>query len=356
MMDGNKTEQATPRRKKKARERGQVARSRDLTSGLGVMAAVLWLGWSAMRIPSLWRDFFVRTISEAAGRSLTSAPILSWSSGWLLAVAGPGIALAWLAAASGALAQGGLVFAPAALMPELARLNPARKLEQIFSLPSLSRLLRALLPAAAIVYLGATELTNRWGTLLGVPRMTSHGIGGVVLGAAYALLWKSGLVLLLWGGIDLLVERQHLAGELRMTRQELKDDYKETEGNPLIKGRIRRLQRQTLRRRMLEETKRASVVVTNPNEFAVALEYKPAMAAPLVIAKGRNLLAQQIKQVARWQGIPMVENPPLAHALYRGAQIGQYIPPKLYRPVAAILAAIYRTEKHTQGETQVPHG
>ncbi|HEV2112863.1 MAG TPA: EscU/YscU/HrcU family type III secretion system export apparatus switch protein, partial [Terriglobales bacterium] len=126
------------------------------------------------------------------------------------------------------------------------------------------------------------------------------------------------------------------------------DDFKETEGNPLIKGRIRRLRRQTLRKRMLEDAKRASVVITNPNEFAVALEYKPAMAAPMVIAKGRNLLAQQIKQVARWHGIPMVENPPLAHALYRAAEIGQYVPPKLYRAVAAILAAIYRAEQRAQ--------
>jgi flagellar biosynthetic protein FlhB len=178
----------------------------------------------------------------------------------------------------------------------------------------------------------------------------------VVLGRAFELAWKSALVLLAWAVVDFFLERQHLEGELRMSRQELKDDYKETEGNPLIKGRIRRLRRQTLRRRMLEDAKRASVVITNPNEFAIALEYKPGMAAPMVIAKGRNLLAQQIKQVARWHGIPMIENPPLAHALYRATEIGQYIPPKLYRAVAAILAAIHRAEKRAQAGMQVDRG
>ena len=130
-----------------------------------------------------------------------------------------------------------------------------------------------------------------------------------------------------------------------MSRQDLADEFKETEGNPAVKARIRRLQRQLRRRRMLEEVKRATVVITNPTEFAVALEYGPTMAAPVVLAKGRNLMAQQIKEVARWSGIPLVENPPLAHALYRAVEVGQSIPPKLYAVVAGILAAIYRARR-----------
>src|SRR5437588_8924513 len=122
------------------------------------------------------------------------------------------------------------------------------------------------------------------------------GISHSILAGGFELTWKSGLVLLAWSGVDYVLERQHLASDLRMTRQELIDDYKETEGHPAIKARIRRLRRQLFRRRMLEDAKRASVVITNPNEFAIALEYKPAMSAPTVVAKGRNLLAQQIKQ------------------------------------------------------------
>ena len=320
------------------------------------MAAVLCLGWSAAKFPSLWRAFFGRAVHEAAAGNLASAPLLSWSAALLLGLAGPILAVAWVSAAGGAMAQGGLVFAPAALAPNFSRLNPATRVQQLFSLPALSRFLRAVLPAGSVIYIAATCLLRDWGTIASASRLSALGIAALVLGRAFELAWKSALVLLAWAVVDFFLERQHLASELRMSRQELKDDYKETEGNPLIKGRIRRLRRQTLRRRMLEDAKRASVVITNPNEFAIALEYKPAMAAPMVIAKGRNLLAQQIKQVARWHGIPMIENPPLAHALYRATEIGQYIPPKLYRAVAAILAAIHRAEKRAQAEMQVSRG
>ncbi len=356
MADANKTEKPTPRRQKKAREQGQVARSRDLTSGLAFMAAVLCVGWSTEKFPSVWRAFFARTLHEAAAGNMASAPLLSWTGAVLLGMAGPVLAVAWVSAAGGSLAQGGFVFAPAALALKFSRLNPASRVQQLFSLPALSRFLRAVFPAAAVIYIAATTIMRDWGNVVGALRLSATGIAAVVLGHAFELAWKSALVLLAWAIVDFFLERQHLAGELRMSRQELKDDYKETEGNPLIKGRIRRLRRQTLRRRMLEDAKRASVVITNPNEFAIALEYKPAMAAPMVVAKGRNLLAQQIKQVARWHGIPMIENPPLAHALYRATDIGQYIPPKLYRAVAVILAAIHRAEKRAQAEMRVDRG
>ena len=355
MADANKTEKPTPRRQKKAREQGQVARSRDLTSGLAFMAAVLCLGWTAASFPAAWRGFSARVLHEAASRDLATAPLLSWTAGIILTLGAPVLAAAWLAAAGGAVAQGGFVFAPAALKPQFSRLNPATRVKQLFSLPAFSRLLRSVLPVVAVSYLAIGILVRDWPGILYAPRLTAHALTALALGRAYEVGWKAALVLLAWAVIDFFFERQHLAGELRMTRQELKDDFKETEGNPLIKGRIRRLRRQTLRKRMLEDAKRASVVITNPNEFAVALEYKPAMAAPMVIAKGRNLLAQQIKQVARWHGIPMVENPPLAHALYRAAEIGQYVPPKLYRAVAAILAAIYRAEQRAQ-QTGVSRG
>jgi flagellar biosynthetic protein FlhB len=356
LPDANKTEKPTPRRQKKAREQGQVARSRDLTSGLAFMAAVLCVGWSSAKFPSMWRAFFARSLQEAARGNLAAAPLLSWTAALLIGLAGPVLAVAWVSAAGGSLAQGGFVFAPAALALKFSRLNPASRVQQLFSLPALSRFLRAVLPAAAVLYIAGTTIMRDWGSVTGASRLTAKGLAAMALGRTFELAWKSALVLLAWAVVDFFLERQHLAGELRMSRQELKDDYKETEGNPLIKSRIRRLRRQTLRKRMLEDAKRASVVITNPNEFAIALEYKPAMAAPIVIAKGRNLLAQQIKQVARWHGIPMIENPPLAHALYRATEIGQYIPPKLYRAVAAILAAIHRAEQRAQAEMQVTRG
>src|SRR5260370_21168180 len=163
------------------------------------------------------------------------------------------------------------------------------------------------------------------------------------VGRMYEVAWKGSLVLLVWAGADYFLERQRHENELKMRRQDQKDEFKEMEGHPAIKRCIRRLQRQTRRRRMLKDVERAAVVITNPTEFAIALEYRMEMDAPVVVAKGRNLLAAQIKEIARWKGIPTVENPPLAHALYRAVEVGQAIPAKLYAVVAEILAAIWRT-------------
>jgi flagellar biosynthetic protein FlhB len=160
----------------------------------------------------------------------------------------------------------------------------------------------------------------------------------------FEVAWKGSLVLLAWAGADYFLERQRHENDLKMSKQEQKDEFKETEGHPAIKQRIRRLQRQSRRKRMLKDVERAAVVITNPTEYAIALEYRMDMDAPVVVAKGRNLIAAQIKEIARWNGIPMVENVPLAHALYRAVEVGQSIPAQLYTVVAEILAAIWRAQ------------
>ena len=142
----------------------------------------------------------------------------------------------------------------------------------------------------------------------------------------------------------LLPELAKMEGDLRMSRQEIREDIKETEGSPETKGRIRKIQRSLRRQQALRATETATVVVTNPTHYAVALLYELEMEAPVVVAKGRNLLAQRIKEVARWQGIPIMENPPLAQALYRAVEVGQSIPAKLYTAVAEILVLVYRAQ------------
>jgi flagellar biosynthetic protein FlhB len=307
---------------------------------------VLVVAWQSAAFLGLWRALWRRTLDAAIVGGLDrQTPLVMWSSLAVFRATGIAITLSWMAALGSAMAQGGLVFAPSALAFQPARLNPGAKLKQLFSLPSLGRLLKSLLPGAVIAYITGSLLASHWNSMLGVPRLGAAGVASSVLELVFEISWKSALVLLLWSGADLLIERQKLSSDLRMSKQELRDEYKETEGNPAIKARIRRLQRQVRRRRMLEEVKRAAVVIVNPTEFAIALAFDPLMAAPVVVAKGRNLFAQQIKQAARWQGIPVVENPPLAHALYRAVEIGQSIPPKLYTAVAEILAAIYRAQQ-----------
>jgi flagellar biosynthetic protein FlhB len=169
----------------------------------------------------------------------------------------------------------------------------------------------------------------------------------------FEIMWKGCLVFSIWSAADFLLERFNFERQLRMSKQEIKDENKEIEGNPTIRGRIRRLQRQMRKRRMLREATKATVVVTNPTHFAVALQYLPGeMEAPVVVAKGLNLLAQMIRQQAVWHGIPIVENPPLAQALYRAVEVGEMIPSKLYTAVAEILAFVYRMQAKEQRTPQ----
>jgi flagellar biosynthetic protein FlhB len=350
MADQNRTEKATPRRRQKARERGQVVRSRDLVAGLGTMAAIVLLAWQLPAFASDWRSLLVRELDVEATHPDQALP--AWRNDLVvfrgIALAG---GLSWLVAAVGGVAQGGMVFAPAALAPSWNRLSPGSRMGQLFSLSALSRMLKTLLPTAAIVYLAVGQL-EREGPHF---PLLLQGTGGALLvftvREMFELAWKSALMLLVWSAADYLLERWHHENELKMSRQDLRDEFKDTEGNPQIKMRIRRLQRQARRGRMLKDVERAAVVITNPTEFAIALEFNMEMQAPVVLAKGRNLLAEQIREVARWHGIPLVENPPLAHALYRAVEIGQAIPPKLYAVVAEILAAIWRAQARAMETT-----
>jgi flagellar biosynthesis protein FlhB len=349
MPQANQTEQATPRRRQKAREKGQVARSRDLIGASAGVAATLVLFLQMSAFPQLWRVFLRDCLEGAASGAMRMDTLAPFFTHWaLFAATTAALGLGWLAAISSALAQGGLVFAPTSLVPTLSRISPAARLSQLFSVTALRSLLKSVLPAAAVVYIAFVCLRRDWVVLMMLPARNAHGLAGFTASRAYEMAWKSALVLLLWAFLDYLFERRHLENELRMSRQELVDEYKETEGNPQIKARIRRLQRQARRRRMLEDAKRAAVVITNPTAYAIALEYNALMPAPVVVAKGRNLLAAEIREIARWHDIPIVENKPLAHLLYRTVEVGQTVPPKLYAAVAEILAAIYRAQARAQ--------
>jgi flagellar biosynthesis protein FlhB len=343
MADQSKTEQASPRRRQKAREQGQVARSRDLTAGLGAMTAVVLCAWQMPAFAGQWKGLLRQGLELAATHREQLAPV--WRNAWPM-FRGVGLAagVSWVVATASGLAQGGLVFAPAALAPNWNRLAPASHLGQLFSLPALSRLLKSLLPTAVVVYFAVAVLVRDWHRFPALLHAGRTALAAFTTARMYEVAWKGSLVLLAWSAADYFLERQRHENELKMSRQDQKDEFKEMEGSPATRQRIRRLQRQARRKRMLKDVERAAVVITNPTEFAIALEYRMEMDAPVVVAKGRNLLAAQIKEIARWKGIPLVENPPLAHALYRAVEVGQSIPPKLYAVVAEILAAIWRAQ------------
>ena len=346
MADDNRTERATPRRRQKARERGQVARSRELPAALAMLGMVIFVSWVLPSWLAQWKLLWQQWLVVASVGELSNGTPLLRTAAWTAATwAGPVIVFGWVLALVGNVAQGGLLFAPQALVPSWGRLNPATNLGRLFSLGNASALLKSVVPMLFILYLAVAMLARDWGQIIQASHASQRASGVWALALMGEIAWKSCLVFLSWSLMDYLMTRLNFERQLRMSRQDLREENKETEGNPQIKIRIRRLQRQMRRRRMLRDVARATVVVTNPTEFAVALEYRPeSMDTPVVLAKGRNLLAERIRQEANWHGVPIVENPPLAQALYRAVEVGQAIPAKLYAVVAELLAFIYRAQ------------
>jgi flagellar biosynthesis protein FlhB len=347
----NRTEQATPRRRNKAREQGQVLRARDLAMALTLLAVVLLAAWHPEIWIARWQSYFARALEASIRSDWTGyVPVIGWTG---LAVAqwvAPVFAVSFLVMVAATVAQGGFVFAAEALSPNWTRLNPVNNLKQMFSLAALSRVLRSLLPSSVIFYLAFRLILQDAPLILHSVRLHTRAAVALMGQLCFTLGWQSGLVLLAWSGVDFLLQRQTFESSLRMTKQEVKQESKDTDGNPLIRGRIRRMRREMRRRSLRKDVERATAVVTNPTHYAIALEYRPAtMAAPVVVAKGRNLIAQKIKELARWYDVPIVENPPLAQALYKAADVGQMIPPNLYAAVAEILAFIYRAQMRMQG-------
>jgi flagellar biosynthesis protein FlhB len=242
------------------------------------------------------------------------------------------------ALAAGIAQTGGLNVYAGAVGFKLDRINPISNIKNLFTLRAAARLGKSLIPASFLAVFAA----QRIGRQLSLPPFSTERIE--LLGSdVYGLLLAAAWLLFGWSAIDYLVEWQSRESRLRMSRQDLRDEFKETEGSPQIRGRIRSLQRQMRRRRVKADVSRAAVVLTNPTHYAVALGFDfMTMDAPKVLAKGRNLLAEEIKAEARWAGVPIVENPPLARSLYRTVEVGQTIPVELYAAVAAILAYLYR--------------
>jgi len=350
MADASKTEKPTPQKRKKAREQGQVARSRELSSALAWGAAMTVIAWQTQDIPQQWRGLLQRALELSLDDSLTAtSPVLFWTGVAVLRWIVPVMLASWAIALTAGVAQGGLVFAPEALAFKPEKLSPANKLKQMFSLTGLSGILKSLIPFAVIAWIGISTIQKSWHSVVQASDVTVRPYAGFLASTMWSLCWKAGLVLVCWSAVDYMLVWRKLEGDLKMSRQDLREELKQTDGNPATKGRIRRIQRQMRRRKMLQDTKQASVVITNPTHFAVALKYEMSMEAPVVVAKGQNLLAQEIKEIARWHGITVLENPPLAQTLYRTVEVGQAIPAELYAVVAEILAFVFRTQAQAQG-------
>jgi flagellar biosynthesis protein FlhB len=346
-MPGDRTEQATPRQRQKASERGDRARSRDLMAGASMLAGVYVLGAIAGKWVTGWAGAYRALLAlgqPAAWDRASAAQTALAMRGILLKVLEPmGVVfLASLAAAVAAgIAQGGgwaLNFE--ALSPKPERLNPAENVKNVFSLRGMVRLGKSMVPVVVLGFFAVHAIEAQ----TEISPLSTEQYPDV-FAEIYNLLVEGAWIFLAWAGVDYLMEWRSREGRLRMSKQDLRDEFREMEGSPQIKARIRGLRRQMRRRQMKADISRASVVVTNPTHYAVALSFDfETMDPPRVLAKGRDLLAAQIREEAQWAGVPIVENPPLARSLYRQVEPGQAIPYELYAAVAAILAWLYRRE------------
>ena len=345
MPEANQTEKATPQRRKKAREQGQVVRSRELPNLLGMGAALAVLLWTTHDMGNHWRSFYTSTLFAATADEFSaSGPILFWTSVEVLRWIAPALLITLLLTLAGGYAQGGINVAPAALQPKMERLSPAGRLKQIFSSASLSSLGKSLIPFSIIAFLGFSALQSHMSELVRASEVDVRSVSSVVSSLALGFAWKSGLVLLAWAALDYGLQWRRNEAQLRMSKEELKREHKENDGNPHTKGQIRKIQRAMRRKRSLQAVQIATLVVTNPTHYAVALRYEAPMAAPEVVAKGRDLLALKIKEIAREHNIVVMENKPLARSLYKSVEVGDSIPAQLYQAVAEVLVVVYRAQ------------
>jgi flagellar biosynthetic protein FlhB len=345
MADSSKTEQATPRRRDKAREQGQIARSRELPAVFALVAAAGVLTVMAPYAVTHWTSLFRSSLDLASSGDIdTNGPLIFWSAVEVMRWIGPVLLGALAVSVFTGLMQGGINIAPSALAFKFERFSPSNKLGQIFSPVGLSQLLKSLLPFGAILWISVTSLQEHWATIVHASGLGLRAFATFIGSMILELGWKAGLVLLTWSAVDYILTLKKMESDMKMTKQEIRQESKETDGNPVIKQRIRQLQRSMRKKQSLKAAATATVIITNPTHYAIALRYEVDMPAPIVVAKGRNLLAEKIKQLAKDSGIMLIENRPLAQALYKSVEVGDSIPARLYQAVAEILVIVFRAQ------------
>lgn len=340
-----KTEEATPQRREEAREKGQVASSRDLTSVLVLAACVAFIG---AYIPSYIKQiqrFMVKSFESLATQRFDKTNILayafdSWSTMlWLIV---PIFAVAFVVSLSATFLQTRFSFSWQRVSPDWSRLNPLEGIKRLANMQAIAELIKSIAKMLAVGLVTYLILYSEWTKvpqLMNVPLISSWHYWSTITNQ---LAWAVCMLLVLIGAADFLYSWFTVEKQLKMTKQEVKEDYKSQEGDPLIKRRRERLARELINRKVLDKTKGATVIIANPTHYSIALKYEIGMPAPKLVAKGIDHLALRMREVAKENKIPIIENRPLARELYATVKEGEEIPQKLYKAVAEIIRYVYQ--------------
>ena len=353
---GEKTEPATEKKLSDARKEGQVAKSREIANGLGLLALFLvlrfWIGTMGNQFLEVFTAFYGRIgetvtfwrgyMPENDTRLLFRYTLLQ-----IVTITLPVLLIGVIIAFLSDLVQVGWKPTAKPMQPKFNKMNPLTGLKKIISVNSLVELIKAIAKIGLILYMCYNYLRDKWELLFVLYDMPLLQALQLLLKVVTDLGIRISAVYMILAVADFAYQKIKFSRDMRMTKQEIKDEYKQSEGDPQIKGRIRQRMREASQRRMMQDLPRADVVITNPTHYAVAIKYDPEIAdAPMVLAKGEDYLAQKIKEIARENHVEIVENKPLARMLYANVDIGQAVPPELYQAVAEVLAFVY----HLQGK------
>lgn len=343
--DQEKTEQATSKRRQDAREKGQVAKSRELASVavLGACLVYFYFGASAMvtRLMELMRTSF-RKAGQMTISVDTIQPLLTDLVFQTFALLAPFLLVTIIAGFMINILQVGILFSSEAITPKYSKIDPIKGLQRLFSLRSLVELVKNILKMAIVGFVAYLTIKGESHKLLPLVDLGVRDILGYMGEVSFKILYSTCWVLVILAILDYGYQKWEHERSLKMSLKEIKEENRQTEGDPLIKGRIKRLQREMAKKRMMAAVPKADVVITNPTHLAVAIRYEPeTMNAPVVVAKGADFLAEKIKELARNSGVPVVENKLVAQVLYKMTAVEQAIPENLYKAIAEILAHIY---------------
>ena len=353
MAKPEQTEKATPKRKSEARKRGQVARSQDIGGAAVFVAIVIALHVGFLATLNASAQAFAVALTHAGTReelNIHSVWGLFFRSflpyGMILGMAfASAIGIAFLAN----VLQFGFLFTPSLLAPKFDKLNPLAGFQRVFLSPqTLVQLAKQLLKLGVVILICWLGIKDSYTMLYALAHAAPHDIVVAVEGLVFGIGVKVGMLLLVLGIADYVWERRRLENSLKMTKTEVKDEHKQSEGNPEAKGALRQRQRAAARKRMMAAVPKATVIVTNPTHFAVALHWDEVkMDAPVLVAKGADLIAKRIRDLATEHDIPILENPPLARTLYAKVELDSPVPPDLYTAVAQVIAFVYKLKNRT---------